>query len=133
MRSDNPLQRLDTRIAEWTTFCRKAKGVTDDWDSYACHVDGKAASIYLNLGLARAVPINDLDHLAYVRLFMHRPRPDGLSSQEEYEALISVEDALVPNLERSGAVRCGTSDGRRRVGTGISTFTPASPLNGTKR
>ena len=68
--------------------------MSDDWDFYPLLVDSEPASIYLDLGLARYAPIESQPHLAYVRVQMLRPRPDGLSSAEEFEDLSALEDSL---------------------------------------
>jgi hypothetical protein len=89
--------------------------MTDDWDFYAVRVDDKPGSIYVDLGAERIAPDADLRHMAYIRLFMRQPRPDGLSSQEEYETLIAIEDALTAGLCGPSAAYVGrcTSDGCR--------------------
>ena len=66
----------------------------EDWDFYFLRVDDEPASIYLDIGLARRAPIASQPQMAYVRVFMRQPRPDGLSSNEEYDDLVSLEDAL---------------------------------------
>lgn len=68
--------------------------MSDDWDFYSLLVDSEPASIYLDLGLAQDAPIKSQSNLAYVRVPMRYPRPDGLSSNEEFEALCAVEDSL---------------------------------------
>jgi hypothetical protein len=68
--------------------------MTDNWDFYFLRVDDKPASIFVDLGIAREAPIKALPFMAYVRLYMTNPRPDGLSSQEEFDALTSIEDAM---------------------------------------
>lgn len=73
-----------------------------DWDSYLCQVDGSIASIMVDLALARRNPDPALGLLAYLRLFMRRPRPDGLSSQEEFDTLNRIEDAIDAVLAESG-------------------------------
>jgi hypothetical protein len=90
--------------------------VDDDWEFYACLVDGENASIFVNLALAKVAPVLALTCMAYVRIYMREPRPDGLSSQEEYQALISLEDAVVPRLQelaRATYVGRNTSGGCR--------------------
>jgi uncharacterized protein (TIGR01619 family) len=68
--------------------------MSDDWDFYPLHVDSEPASIYLDLGLATEAPNRAQPHIAYVRVFMRQPRPDGLSSNEEFDELVRVEDSL---------------------------------------
>ncbi|MFN3725839.1 MAG: DUF695 domain-containing protein [Allosphingosinicella sp.] len=68
--------------------------MSDNWDFYALRVDSEPASIYLDLGLAQNAPLESQPHLAYVRVQMRHPRPDGLSSNEEFEDLAAVEDSL---------------------------------------
>jgi hypothetical protein len=79
--------------------------VSDDWDFYFCHVDGKPGSIFVDLGIAAEAPIASHPHLAYVRVVMRNPRADGLSSQEEFDALIQLEDRLTGVLTKQGDAR----------------------------
>lgn len=53
--------------------------------------------------------------MAHVRLYMTRPRPDGLSSQDEYPRLCQLEDELTVKLTSNdvGYVGRNTSDGCR--------------------
>lgn len=68
--------------------------MSDDWDFYPLLVDSEPASIYVDLGLARDAPIKAQPFMAYVRVTMRQPRPDGLSSNEEFDDLVGVEDSL---------------------------------------
>lgn len=76
--------------------------MTDNWDFYACRVDDEPASIFVDLGIAAEAPLADRSFMSYVRLRMRAPRPDGLSSQLEFEELIHLEDHLTGALERTG-------------------------------
>lgn len=90
--------------------------MTDEWGFYPCQMDGRPASIYLDMGIAQLAPIPDFDKAVCLRLWMNRPRPDGLSSQEEYETLVAIEDALKAEVEQnSPAIYVGrnTSGGCR--------------------
>jgi hypothetical protein len=54
--------------------------------------------------------------MAYVRVFMRRPRPDGLSSNEEFDELVRVEDSLeeaIANVSDTTYVGRNTSGGNR--------------------
>lgn len=96
-------------------FPKRGK-VSDEWNSYFCNVNGKLASIRLDLGIRPAIPDPLRPWLLWVWVYFRQPRPDGLSSNEEFEALISLEDALKSALEKEcGAVLSGciTTDGRR--------------------
>lgn len=68
--------------------------MSEDWDFYFCRVDDRAASIFVDLGVASQAPIESLPNLGYVRIHMRAPREDGLSSQDEFQALSTLEDAL---------------------------------------
>lgn len=72
--------------------------MTDDWDFYFLRVDDKPASIYVDLGARKSAPDPRLPCMAYVRLHMKAPRSDGLSSQEEFETLVAIEDLLKGGL-----------------------------------
>lgn len=90
--------------------------MSDNWDFYSCRVDDEPASIYLDLGLADEAPLKERPFMAYVRVHMRQPRPDGLSSQEEFEELLRLEDHLIAALtaaDRSTFVGRNTSGGCR--------------------
>lgn len=89
--------------------------MTDNWDFYALRVDGEPASIFVDLGIQSEAPVDSLPHMAYVRLFMNHPRPDGLSSNDEFDTLVIIEKAMEANLcgESVGYVGRNTSGGCR--------------------
>lgn len=65
-----------------------------DWDFYALLVDDQPASIFVDFALASMAPITEAPIMFYVSVRMRAPRPDGLSSQEEFDELIAVERSL---------------------------------------
>ncbi|HZX77434.1 DUF695 domain-containing protein [Lysobacter sp.] len=85
------------------------------WDFYFCHVDDKPASIYVDLHLRDQAPLAALPDRAYLSLVLRQPRPDGLSSHDEFDALKAIEDALEEHLASPTTMYVGrnTSDGRR--------------------
>jgi hypothetical protein len=90
--------------------------VSNDWDFYPLLIDSRPASIYVNLGLAKTAPVSAQPHMAYIRVFMRQPREDGLSSSEEFDVLLGLEDTLIDRLASAGATTyCGrnTSSGNR--------------------
>jgi regulator of RNase E activity RraB len=89
--------------------------MTDEWNFYFCELDGEPASISLDLGVGRVAPIPDFDTVAYFRVWMNSPRPDGLASREEYDTLMAIEDALKEEAGPIGALYVGrnTSGGCR--------------------
>jgi hypothetical protein len=92
--------------------------VSDDWDFHMLRVEGKRASMYVDLGLRRDVPDPALPVMAFVRVHMRAPRDDGLSSQDEFAPLIALEDELVRALaspETRYVGRCMTNGCRDLV------------------
>ncbi len=89
--------------------------MSDDWDFYQLRIDDKPGSIFLDLGIADEAPLLDRPRAAYLRLVMRDPRPDGLSSQEEYDTLIAIEEAVSAKAEAAGWLYVGrsTSNGTR--------------------
>lgn len=65
-----------------------------DWDFYALRVDDRPAAIFVDLALASVAPIATAPVMAYVSLALRAPRADGLSSQDEFDALVAVEQSL---------------------------------------
>ena len=89
---------------------------TDDWDFYPLRVEGAQASIFLNMSIAARAPVRGHDHSAHLRVVMLRPRDDGLSSQEEYDDLVELEDAVTAAIAKHSPttyVGRNTSHGNR--------------------
>jgi regulator of RNase E activity RraB len=89
--------------------------MSEDWDFYFARVDDEIASLYVDLGIARDAPLASHPLLGWVRVEMQDPRPDGLSSDAEFDALIAIEDGLLATLDQVGAIFVGrnTSSGQR--------------------
>ncbi len=89
--------------------------MTDNWDSYLCEVDGKPASILVDLGAVAQAPMQRFPCLGYVTIELRDPDENGFPCREEFETLSVVEDALETTLTASGTAvhigRCIT-DGR---------------------
>jgi hypothetical protein len=81
--------------------------MSEDWDFYQLRVDDQPASIYCDIGIASAAPNPEFPFMAYLRLRMRTPRPDGLSSQEEYPALIEIEDKLSAAMASTDTIYVG--------------------------
>ncbi len=77
----------------------------EDWDFYLCEIAQQPASVFLDLSWFEESPVSGLDQLLRVKLPMHTPREDGLSSQAEAEALHDAEDAIVEALESRAQAR----------------------------
>ena len=73
--------------------------MSDHWEFYPSRVDDAAASIYVNLAFRDIAPIKDASDLAWLRVYFRHPRDDGLSSQEEFQPLCDIEDAVTQVLE----------------------------------
>ena len=90
--------------------------MTDNWKPYLCNVNGKLASILVDLGLRESVPISSKPWLLWVWVHFQSPRPDGLSDSKEAPTLYKIEDSLAPSLVREcRAILSGriTTEGRR--------------------
>jgi uncharacterized protein (TIGR01619 family) len=90
--------------------------MTDNWKPYLSNVNGKLASILVNLGLRESVPMSSKQRLLWVWVYFKSPRPDGLSDSKEAPILYNIEDALAPSLAREcQAILSGriTTEGRR--------------------
>ncbi len=89
--------------------------MTGDWDFYFLHVDDKPSSMYVNLGIRNSAPKPSLPFMAYARIHMNSPRDDGLSSQEEFDTLMAIEDQMKAQLvgeETEYVGRCTTNSCR---------------------
>jgi hypothetical protein len=87
-----------------------------DWQSYLCKVNDELASIYVDLGFASTAPLPETPKLVWLWIRLNHPREDGLSSDEEFDALCNFEDGLegtVNNHKPSYYVGRITTQGRR--------------------
>jgi Family of unknown function (DUF695)/Regulator of ribonuclease activity B len=90
--------------------------MSDDWDFFSLLVDGEPASTFVDLGICKEAPIRSHATMGYLRVVMRHPREDGLSSQDEFDDLIALEDRVTATVIRDGtAVFVGrnTSSGNR--------------------
>ena len=76
--------------------------MTDNWDSYFCHVEGKPASILVNLGAAAEAPLAAFPVLGYVSVSLLEPDGHGFPDDREYATLGDLEDRLVHAVSGEG-------------------------------
>ena len=89
--------------------------MSDDWDAYFTHVDGKPATMLLDLGLTEDAPIPGLSILGYVTIDFLDPDENGMSKPGENDRLNALEDALVAALVHDTCIfvgRCTTAGQR---------------------
>ncbi len=91
--------------------------ISSKWDFYQCTVNGKPASIYLDLGLHKAAPDPAKPLLLIVWLDLRFPDAEHrMSTDAEFDALGAIEDRLAEGFK--DAYDCTyagriTTDGRR--------------------
>ena len=88
----------------------------EGWNFYFCKVDDALASIALDLDLRKQAPDPSKPELLWVWVYFNSPRPDGLSSNEEFDKLIAIEQQITKRLEPDfNAILSGriTTSGRR--------------------
>jgi len=73
--------------------------MSGDWDYYMCLIDDVMASIFLDMERIESAPDQALPWLLSLELTMQAPREDGLSSQQEADALYTIEDELIEALD----------------------------------
>ncbi|WP_314270965.1 DUF695 domain-containing protein [Capnocytophaga sputigena] len=83
------------------------KNLPQNWDFFMCRIEGAPASIRTNLALIEVAPLKGLTQRLQFYIKMQNPRPDGLSSNEEYPILCDIEDAIGEKAEATGAVSAG--------------------------
>ena len=79
----------------------------DTWDFYFGRVDGQPSSTFLNLSLAARAPVQGFTDCVYVSLKMKAPKPNGLSSKEEFDTLAALEDDLSQAIDKQGGIFAG--------------------------
>jgi hypothetical protein len=80
----------------------------DIFDFYFAKVEGEIASIFVNMTIEDRAPVPGYGHIVVVRLTMRDPRDDGLSSDDEFDALAGIDDALYATMsEHDNALYVG--------------------------
>lgn len=74
------------------------EGHQEEWEFYFSNVNDQLGSLFVDLGLYNVAPITDKPNVVWVSIKMNNPREDGLSSNEESQLLIKIEDDLVENI-----------------------------------
>lgn len=89
--------------------------MSKDWETYSTHVDGRPASVFVDMGIADDAPLARLTIVAWVKLRLRHPREDGLASEDENAALQAIDDALKSGLVSKMTACVGniTLDGHR--------------------
>ncbi len=75
--------------------------MSEEWEFYPLLIDDSPASIFFDLGIQSEAPLGGFDWLGYLRVRMQLPRPDGLSSGEEFDALAALEDGICDSITAS--------------------------------
>lgn len=91
--------------------------MSDVWESYICQIDGRPASILVDVGLAETPDEFGGETLLRLTLTLAQARSDGLSSAAEYDRLIAAENAITQVVEGAGATYAGriTTAGQRTL------------------
>lgn len=71
-----------------------------DWNCYLTNVNGKLASIFLDLDLRTHLPNRDKPWLLWVWVQLKSPRADGLSDDSEFNSLIALDKRIAQALIR---------------------------------
>ncbi|MXV38215.1 DUF695 domain-containing protein [Flavobacteriaceae bacterium Ap0902] len=82
--------------------------INQDWAYYYSLVQDKPASIRLNLALAEVAPIEDYALRTWFSVKLLNPDENGLTTNEEFEKIGEIEDAVSDALANSGAIFVGT-------------------------
>ena len=91
--------------------------IPENWDFYCTSFGETPVSIRLNLALKSIAPIADFSVVVRAIVKMQHPYDNGFSSQEEFEILANIEDALCDAIESVGAIEVAivTGGGNREV------------------
>ena len=81
--------------------------VPQNWDFFFCRVEGKPASVRVNLALRDIAPVEGYKYRLNFLIKMQNPTPEGMSSNEEYPVLCDIEDAISGKAEQMGAISAG--------------------------
>ena len=81
--------------------------MSKDWDHYLFKLGEDLASAYLDLGIATAAPVAEHSYLVRISVELLQPAENGMSTDEEYQDLIALEDDLFARLHGDKALYVG--------------------------
>src|SRR5258706_2613040 len=81
--------------------------MSDEWLFYRCQRGEQGASIFFDHGIREKIDQIAPPQLLKVQVTFKHPRPDGLSSSEEYQQLCALEDELQGVVEHHGGLYVG--------------------------
>jgi uncharacterized protein (TIGR01619 family) len=73
--------------------------MNENWIFYPCQIEGKAASILVDLDYVDSAPMPGFSTCIQLRIKMKIARADGLSSEEENERLIEIDAAVEAGID----------------------------------
>jgi hypothetical protein len=74
---------------------------------YLFNLGEDLASVYLDLGIAVAAPVAEHSHLVRISVELTQPAENGMSTDEEFQDLIALEDDLIARLHGENALYVG--------------------------
>lgn len=81
--------------------------MSKEWDHYLFRLGDDPASIYLDLAIATAAPLSSHGHSVRLTVPLRAPAENGLSTDDEFDDLIALEDHLVARLHGPDALYVG--------------------------
>jgi len=89
--------------------------MSEYWDTYVDLIDGKPASIVLDMEVSQELDLEQYKHAFAARLPLKKPDEDGLHAGAEADRLTLVEEAFTEAAELKGFINVGkiTTDGNR--------------------
>ncbi|MBI5686947.1 MAG: DUF695 domain-containing protein [Verrucomicrobia bacterium] len=89
--------------------------MSDQWIFFPCQMGEHRASIFYDHGICDSIDTIAPPHLLKVRVAFKQPRPDGMPTNEEFQSLMALEDALQVLVQQHESLYVGrvTVDGHR--------------------
>ncbi|TWT25125.1 DUF695 domain-containing protein [Planomicrobium sp. CPCC 101110] len=91
--------------------------MSEYWNAYVDLIDGKPASIVLDMEVSQELDMEEYKNAFAVRLPLKKPNEDGLHAGAEADRLTIVEEELLEAAELKGYANVGklTTDGNRDI------------------
>jgi hypothetical protein len=81
--------------------------MSDEWYFYPCQIGEHLASIFYDHGVRKTIDHIAPPQLLRVALTFKKPRPDGFSSNDEFQSLVALEDGLLALVAAHGGIYVG--------------------------
>ena len=83
------------------------KKYPEEWSFYMTNIENKPASVYLNLGLYKLIPIKEKSSLCWISVKLNDKTENELTTNDESKILFEIEDKILEKINSNNSLYVG--------------------------